>query len=342
MQRFLIQILFFGSLVSLPSADADEPRDSAPAKAIGKWLAPQVWERDVDVPVVELGPAGDFDDTHIFAPCVAEIEGKSLLWYSGSTGRVAERVFSLGLATSDDGLRFRKHAPNPVFQFGDGRHSVLTAALLRSTDGQCLREDGNLRLWFSAANLTETNALHTLHESRSADGIAWTGASDPQLSHVYAPTVLKDGDAYLMWYTDVSADPWVIRHARSRDGREWSVHPSPVVTIDQPWEQKNLFYPYVLKTDGVYLLWYGSYWIQHPNQTALGFAVSTDGVAWHKHPENPVFRPDPARSWESNYTTSQTVVRREDGSFRIWYASRKAPPFVNKYFAIGTARWDGP
>lgn len=326
-------VVLVGLLMSSPIHGADE---------IQKWLGPQNWERDVDGPVVELGTAGEFDDTHIFAPCVAEIDRKFLMWYSGSTGRVAERVFSLGLATSDDGRRFQKHAPNPVYAFGDGRRSVLTAALLRSDNGACLRESGKLRMWFSAANLTETNAPHALYEAGSVDGIAWSAPSGPQLEGVYAPTVVKDGDRYLLWYTDVTSDPWVIRHAVSADGRAWNVHPDPVVTLDQPWEEKNLFYPYVMKTDGVYLLWYGSYWIEHPSRTALGFAVSTDGIEWHKHPQNPVFRPDPTRAWESHYTTSQSVVRGADGSFRIWYASRKAPPFVNKYFAIGTARWTGP
>jgi hypothetical protein len=32
-------------------------------------------------------------------------------------------------------------------------------------------------------------------------------------------------------------------------------------------------------------------------------------------------------------------MRLDDGSFRIWYASRRKPPFVNKYFAINTAVW---
>jgi hypothetical protein len=35
-------------------------------------------------------------------------------------------------------------------------------------------------------------------------------------------------------------------------------------------------------------------------------------------------------------------MRLPDGSFRYWYASRKAPPFENLYFAINTARWTGP
>ena len=37
--------------------------------------------------------------------------------------------------------------------------------------------------------------------------------------------------------------------------------------------------------------------------------------------------------------TSHSVIRMDNGSFRIWYASRKKPPFVNKYFAINTATW---
>jgi hypothetical protein len=36
------------------------------------------------------------------------------------------------------------------------------------------------------------------------------------------------------------------------------------------------------------------------------------------------------------------VLRLPDGSFRYYYASRTAPPFMNLYFAINTARWAGP
>ena len=62
-------------------------------------------------------------------------------------------------------------------------------------------------------------------------------------------------------------------------------------------------------------------------------------MKWYKSSHNPVLRPDPDRAWESQYVTSQSVIRYDDGSFRMWYASRKNPPFVNKYFAICTAVW---
>jgi hypothetical protein len=79
-----------------------------------------------------------------------------------------------------------------------------------------------------------------------------------------------------------------------------------------------------------------------PMMTALGVAVSRDGSTWEKSAHNPVFGPDGLRDWESHYTTSQTVIQLPDGRWRIWYGARPAPPFDHKYFAIGTAVWDGP
>ena len=307
-----------------------------------RWLAPQNWKRDIDHPVLSLGTAGEFDDTHMFAPCVARFDGRYHLWYCGSRGTVARRVFHMGLATGTDGREFVRHAPAPVFRFGDGRHSILTPTLLRETTGEPVRENGRMRMWFSSTWFFGGEGKHTLHETTSADGVDWAEPSKPLLEDVYAPTILKVGQQYHMWYSDVSVDPWIVRHASSPDGRRWKVTPKPVLEIDQRWERTRMFYPCVIRDDGVFLMWYGCYWSAETAKTALGFAVSTDGIHWHKHPENPVLRPDPSRPWESHYNTSQSVIRLADGRYRMWYASRKAPPHVNKYFAIGTAVWNGP
>jgi dienelactone hydrolase len=327
-----LAIMLFGGI----AADDNVPDRLRP------WLGPQSWVRDTAGPVLSLGPAGTFDDMHIFTPCVALEGGLYRMWYCGSQGEVRDRVFQLGLATSRDGREFAKLETGPVFAFGDGKHSVLTPALLRNGDGSVVREDGKLRMWFSSTHFGGPSDLHTLHEVTSADGIDWSSPSDAQLEHAYAPSVLWDEPTYRMWYTDVSASPWIIRHGQSNDGRLWTVTEEPVLVLDQSWESGRLLYPTVLKLDDVYLMWYGSYWKEHPNKTALGFAASEDGLCWYKSPHNPVFRPDPDRPWESHYTTSQSVLRLPDGSLRMWYATRKNPPFVNKYFAIGTARWSGP
>lgn len=303
------------------------------------WLGPQSWERDTDGPVISLGKRGDFDDTHIFAPMVTQEHDHFQMWYCGSRGAVSERVFRLGLATSRDGRDFTRHTDNPVFEIPGGRRSVLTPTLLRSENGNALRENGRLRMWFSSTAFQDKSGVHTLHEATSVDGLTWSEPSDALLKHVYAPTILRDGSGYRMWYVDVQKSPWILRHADSEDGRRWRVSPTPCLTLDQDWERTRLFYPTVLKVDGVYLMWYGSYWKQRSNATATGFAVSLDGLKWRKHPGNPVLRPAADREWESHYVTSQSVLRLPDGSFRIWYASRRKPPFVNKYFALNTAIW---
>lgn len=304
------------------------------------WLqTPQPWTRDMDGPILSLGEAGDFDDTHMFAPAVASEEDGFKLWYCGSRGAVRERVFGLGLATSRDGRNFRRHSDQPVYEFGGGKQSILTPTLLRHPDGTTLREDGKLRMWFSSTWFEGDSGLHTLHDATSEDGLHWAEPSAPLMQNVYAPTVIKTGLHYRMWFVDVGQEPWIIRHASSQDGRVWRVTPEPCVVIDQTWERANLFYPTVVKLGDVYLMWYGSYWTGRPNTTALGLAVSIDGLKWYKHPANPVFRPDPERPWESHYVTSQSIMRLADGSLRLWYASRTKPPFVNKYFAINTAVW---
>ncbi len=308
-----------------------------------EWPVSQNWERDKDSPCLSLGSQGAFDDTHIFAPCVALEKGSYTMWYCGSSGAVADRVFCLGRATSHDGVDFARQSQSPVLSFSDGQRSVLTPTLLRKPDGSVCREDGELRMWFSSCNFPSGDPLHTLHQSTSLDGSGWSPPSEPQLEHAYAPTIIKEGGVYRMWYTDVRAEPWCFRYAESRDGTRWSVTGNAVLAVDQEWENGRLFYPSVVKADEVYLMWYGSYTHSEGEEmkTALGFAASEDGRSWRKHPHNPVFGPDPSHEWESHYTTSQSVLRLPEGSWRMWYASRPAPPFDHKYFAIGTARWKG-
>jgi len=304
---------------------------------------PQSWRRD-DGPCIGLGTPGAFDDMHLFAPCVAYEHGVYSMWYSGSQSTVADRVFTLGLATSTDGIHFAKDDRAPVCRF-TGNRSILTPTLLRHPDGAPCRENGRLRLYFSSCDFPSGNPRHTLHETASDDGITWDTPSDEQLEHAYAPTLIKEDDRYKLWFTDVQQDPWCFRYAESTDGCDWNVASDPVLILDQPWERQRLFYPTVLKIADQYWLWYGSY-TQHGGEemkTALGCAYSDDGLNWRKDPNNPIFGPDPSRTWESHYTTSQSILRLKDGSLRIWYASRPAPPFEHKYFAIGTAHWqDAP
>jgi len=335
----LVLFLILPVCLAAPMRGEDLP------EKLARWLVPQNWEKQKDGPVIWLGAPGAFDDMHIFAPFVVFENGRYSLLYAGSRGTVPERVYRLGLATSPDGVRFTKTPNSPVYEFGDGRHSVVTPTVLRETDGAPIRENGKLRMWFTGIDFH--TGLHTLHETTGEALDRWAPPSPPLLQNCYAPTVIKEGSEYRMWFADVSRRPWVIRHAESSDGTHWRVAEEPVMIVDQAWEAHILVYPQVVKVDDIYLMWYGSYWwddedaVRWPT-TAIGFAVSSDGLEWHKYEQNPVLRPDADLAWESNFNTSQSVIQLADGSWRIWYAARKKPPFLNKYFSICTATWKGP
>lgn len=345
-------LVFLAGSAVLAIPCARVPTSSAQVPdALHRWLGPQHWQRDVDGPILSLGEQGAFDDTHIFAPMVATDGGRFLLWYCGSQGfahdlskrrTVDERVFKLGLAGSEDGKRFTRHPSGPVFAMEEEGLSILTPSVLRNADGSVLRENGRMRMWFSSATLGGGGRVQSIQEASSTDGVHWSTASNVQVERAYAPSVLKTARGYEMWYTVPGRYPWVIRRATSEDGREWSVNEKPVMEVTQDWEHYLVIYPAVMQIDGVYAMWYASYLHEDRETTGIGFAASTDGVTWHKHPQNPVLRPDPNRPWESHYVSSQSVIRMPDGSFRMWYASRKGPPFLNLYFALNTARWSGP
>ncbi len=313
------------------------------------WLTDQTWKRDVDGPVLSLGSPGEFDDTHIFAPTGAKENVKYLMWYCGSQGFAHdlsptrtrdERVFCLGLATSDDGRQFVRH-PGPVLQLATPRLSILTPTILRDSKGNVLREQEKMRMWFTSAGMGGGQP-HAVQQAISSDGIEWSDVSPIQIPRAYAPSVVNTDGGYEMWFTQPGAYPWNIRHAKSPDGNSWTLTDKPVLEVSQPWEHDLQIYPCVLRVDGIYLMWYASYLQKNHETTGIGFAASADGVNWHKHSGNPVLRSDPTRPWETHYVSSHSVMQLEDGSFRIWYASRKQPPFLNLYFALNTARWIRP
>jgi predicted GH43/DUF377 family glycosyl hydrolase len=344
-------LLLTVTVSGLAGEGPDSPTTAPIPERLKPWLTAQKWERDTEGPILSLGKPGEFDDTHIFAPMVAMEKDRFLLWYCGSQGFAHdlspkrtrdERVFELGLATSTDGTRFKKHAGGSVYALGTERLSILTPTILRKEDGSVLRENGVLRMWFSSATLGGGGQVQSIQHSTSKDGVEWSRASPVLIPRAYAPSVIKTEKGYEMWYTVPGRYPWIMRHARSDDGLKWDVAEKPVMEISQDWEHYLQIYPAVFKSDGVYLMWYASYLHKDRLTTGIGFAVSLDGITWHKHPQNPVLRPDPKRKWESHYVSSQSVLRLPDGSFRMWYASRKEPPFHNLYFALNTARWSGP
>lgn len=371
------------ALLTLTPFPLTQAQEAAPS-GFAKWLKPMEWTRDSDnQPSIKIGEKGEFDDMHILAPAVIYEKGEYWMYYMGSTNDVIakglyqpatqltdeqkkriranehkDRIYKIGLARSKDGVHFTKYEKNPVLSFGDDRRGLLTPNFLRNPDGSVLRENGKLVMYFTAADMPG-DYKHVVHRATSEDGIHWSAPSGPLLDNAYAPSLIKEGATYKMWFTDVSKRPWVMRYAESPDGLKWTVNPKPaMLPKEQKWEGAGgdlvilpvIVYPAVFKADGVYVAFYGTFF-ETQHRTAIGFAVSADGLNWKKFEGNPVLTPNPKNDWESNFTSSQTVLKLPDGSYRIWYGSRqgpipgsdpKNPSWAHMYYAVGTARWAGP
>ena len=77
-----------------------------------------------------------------------------------------------------------------MYSFG-GRRSIVTPTVLHDTDAAPIRENGQLRMWFTSVDFSD--GVHRLHDAVSSDGLEWSAPSESLLENAYAPSVIKDG-----------------------------------------------------------------------------------------------------------------------------------------------------
>jgi uncharacterized repeat protein (TIGR01451 family) len=137
---------------------------------------------------------------------------------------------------------------------------------------------------------------------------------------VWGPVVLKEGDSYKMWYTgDDGSNPSQVGLATSADGIIWTKEAAnPVLTpgASGAWDAEGVTGPSVIFEGGLYKMWYSGY--DSDGVARIGYATSSDGVAWTKSGDNPVLDVGASGSWEDEDVLGPTVIK-EGGSYHMWY-----------------------
>ncbi len=307
------------------------------------------WVKSRKNPILRLGPPDAFDSQNIFAPAIARDGGKYFLFYCGGpsgpkTGGELVR-YQLGLALSDDGESWTKTG-SPLLPLGDRDNFHATPALLRDADGSLLKSGGLWHMVYCG------NRADDVEHATSRDGMNWEkDARNPIFKAAYAPNLVEVGGELRMYYISKPKRvggkpvPWEVHLATGADFHSLKPHPAnPILQVSQPWERGALFYPYVLRENDTWVMFYASYWQNHPerkgaNATAIGTATSRDGLHWTKNPANPVLTPTPGSDYDSIYNSSQSVLRDGD-LYRMYFAGRV--DMVHKYFSIGLATRAAP
>ncbi len=221
-----------------------------------------------------------------------------------------------------------KHDANPVL--GGRLGTCFDVSVLKDA------QSDTFRMWFS----WRPKKSIALAESR--DGIDWGGPAivlGPDdvtgwEADINRPVVIRGAEGYQMWYTGQARGQSWIGYATGPDGKTWKrMSPKPVLSPGKPWEKTSVMCPHVIYDEAanLYRMWYSGGEQYEPN--AIGYATSPDGLHWSKHPQNPVFRPDPKSPWEQERVTACQVVRQGDWHVMFYIGFRD----VN-HAQIGVAR----
>lgn len=124
-----------------------------------------------------------------------------------------------------------------------------------------------------------------------------SSAAGAQVTSVgFLSTPVVEHPFYQIWYVASTSSGYDLRYAISPDGTNWEEHPDNPLLVSQPgaWDQDSM--------DAVQVVWdpaasqYVMAWqgitfptsVFDPGKWGLGVATSPDGVAWTRHPANPV------------------------------------------------------
>jgi len=187
-----------------------------------------------------------------------------LMWYTGQVWEGGHGKSWIGIARSDDGIRFERFRENPVLvpEADFEKESVMNPFVMF--------ENGKFKMWYAAGETYEPNVICY---AESDDGINWIKYSENPIfrsnpekeyeqERIGACDVLKEDDGgYLMFYIGYrDIHTACVCAARSKDGiTGWERVPENPLVMPTPdaWDAESCYKPTVVQADdGTYRLWY--------------------------------------------------------------------------------------
>jgi len=235
-------------------------------------------------------------------------------------------MWRIGYATSHYGFDWTEYSNNPVL--GEGISGSWDDDGVYSP---CVIKDGNTyKMWYTG--YSGVDKLARIGYATSPDGINWIKHPTPVLGEgssgtwesdgVGAPSVIKDGTTYKMWYEGSDVDWWWrIGYAESFDGINWTKYSNnPVLNEGEEgdWDEWGLGAPTVVKDATIFHMWYSG--IDGNNLARIGYAISQDGYQWTKSSENPVVDKGYGESWNNiDVSHPAVVINDNEHIFELWY-----------------------
>jgi predicted GH43/DUF377 family glycosyl hydrolase len=239
-----------------------------------------VWEKDTNNPVLDIGPAGSWDENNVGYPSVIIKESIFHMWYSGEN----DQSGNIGYAISYDGSTWVKDTSNPVLEVGDiGSWEEVEVFPMPNS---VLYHEGQYKIWYGGEN---ANEIYAIGYATSTDGVNWQKDSlNPIIEASMPPqfdwyntvpgSVLFIDGLFHMWYSGCGSDiRFQVGHAVSSNGIDWikdSIN-NPVIeygSVDE-WDFVRAWCGAVLYdvNEQIFKMWYsGGQW----QESSIGYATS--------------------------------------------------------------------
>ena len=326
----------------------DRPASSAAGPSSGSQahpldLRPQPWQRRQEPILSADTTQQDWSNTMFYSPSVVYVDGVFKMWYVGSKGdyHADHGVLNIGYAESDDGVQWKEYSENPVLLAKDIPFAPDFQTPYVLFDG----EEQIYKMWFVGLYIDDQRMDQMLGYATSADGIDWSIHPEPLYWSGRSPSVIKEGpNRYRMWMnsrpsrdTDDMVLYGYIYEFTSTDGIRWERGDEPVI-LPSGKAHQGVIYPYVLKEQDTFHIWYGSY-EESLKRFHLYSATSENGSDWKLRHDNAAFSArDDSQAFDAKYVSTPWVLSLED-RYLLYYSARdeREVPGGNIYQHIGLA-----
>ena len=283
------------------------------------------------------------------------------MWFGSSGG--------IGYAYSNDGINWTAGA-NPLSVLVTGANHPLV-----KYDSGGFGSGVYYKMWYQDTTVS-VYTINVLRYAESTDGVIWT--SDQPLTQdgtyplvtnnpgvdknagsygpcdlIYNPSGFTDNiniwnNKYVMYYMGTTGGNEFIFLAYSDNGTHWTRFGnapvlSPCTEDNDPsacWDYYSVGYCSVINlSSGNWQMWYGG---GPGTNLGIGYATSTDGINWIKHPDNPIFHVSDGIPWSDNRTYTPWVVydaanfsgHGDAYTYKMWFSGKNT---ATEKYSIGYA-----
>jgi len=263
-------------------------------------------------PVLVRGAKGDWDGARIDPGGMVYHDGQFHMIFNAFSAWPGN--VEMGYAVSSDGIHWEKQGEGPVLKTSDVDYAQVAA----SASSLLVEDDGTWVLYFHVWQ-TRSASLGSGFIGRATASQPqgpWTVEAEPVLrmsknedawdgGQVSQANVHKTENGYLMYYTGADKKGYMrIGLATSANGIDWDKHDDPASTEalyansdpllapkSGSWESNGIYQSRVVNTPDGWIMIYKTFGFL-PQNNALGFAISEDGVDWVKVEQNPLIFPN--------------------------------------------------